>query len=142
MIISLIIILIIALSGLSLTYLFAKDETFLWRISAGNIVGSALFGLVCFIIANFFGLSVITVLLSLAISVLPLFLLRDKLTKRRLKDDWQRGKDKTQGVSAKRFWRLAYYLFFLILFLAFFDRAMIFTDDGIFTGASQNLGDL
>ncbi|MDQ3635837.1 MAG: hypothetical protein M3405_15230 [Acidobacteriota bacterium] len=142
MIISLIIILIISLSGLSLTYLFAKDETFLWRLSAGNIVGSALFGLVCFIIANFFGLSVITVLVSLAISVLPLFLLKDKVTKRRLKDDWQHGKDKTQGVSAKRFWRLAYYLFFLILFLAFFDRAMIFTDDGIFTGASQNLGDL
>ncbi|MGI8669302.1 MAG: hypothetical protein ACR2J3_05560, partial [Aridibacter sp.] len=142
MIISLIIILIISFSGLSLTYLFAKDETFLWRLSAGNIVGSALFGLVCFIIANFFGLSIISVLISLIISVTPLILLKDKDTKRKFKDDWQRGKDKTQGVSAKRFWRLAYYLFFLILFLAFFARAIIVAANGIFTGASQNLGDL
>lgn len=142
MILSLFIILIISLSGLSLTYLFAKDETFLWRLSAGNIVGSAVFGLICFVIANFFGLSIITVLIALVISLTPLLLLRDKATKRRLKDDWQRGKDKTQGVSAKRFWRLGYYLFFLILFLAFFDKAMIVAPDGIFTGASNNLGDL
>ena len=55
MIISLIIISLLSISGLSLTYLFSRDETFLWRLSAGNIVGSAVFGLVCFIIANLFG---------------------------------------------------------------------------------------
>ncbi len=142
MIISLIIILIITLSGLSLTYLFAEDETFLWRMSAGNIVGSALFGLVCFIIANFFGLSIITVLIALMISATPLLLLRDKGWKRKVKDDWQRGIDKTQGISSKRVWRLFYYLFFFLLFVAFFDRAIIVGSDGIFTGASQNYGDL
>ncbi len=61
---------------------------------------------------------------------------------RRLKDEWQRAKDKTQGVSIKKFRRLAYYLFFLVLFLAFFDRAMIVASDGIFFGSSQNFGDL
>jgi hypothetical protein len=127
---------------LSLTYLFAKDETFLWRLAAGNIVGSAVFGLICFVIANFLGLSIVTVLAALIISALPLLLLRDKDRKRSLKDDWQRGKDKTQGASFKRLWRLSYYLFFLVLFVAFFDRAMIVGNDGIFTGASQNLGDL
>lgn len=142
MIVSLIIILLISLSGLSLTYLFAKDETFLWRLSAGNIVGSALFGLVCFVIANFFGLSVVTVLIALVISALPLLLLRDKVAKRRLKDDWQRGKDKNQGINYRKVWRIVYYLFFLILFIAFFDRAMIVGNDGIFTGGSQNFGDL
>ncbi len=142
MIISLFIILVISLSGHSLTYVFAKDESFLWRLSAGNIIGSAIFGLICFLIANSFGLSIVTVLIGLAVSLTPLLLLRDKERKRHFKDDWQRGKDKTQGASFKKLWKLSYYLFFLLLFLAFFDRAMIVGSDGIFTGASQNLGDL
>ncbi len=127
---------------MSLTYLFAERETFLWRLAAGNIIGSALFGLVGFLIACLFGLSVGTVLLAVVISALPLLLFRDKSRKLRFKDEWQSAKDKTQGVSPKRFWRLAYYLFFLVLFIAFFDRAMIVGSDGIFTGGSQNLGDL
>jgi hypothetical protein len=35
-----------------------------------------------------------------------------------------------------------YYAFFFILFWLFFDRAMLDLPDGIFTGGSQNLGDL
>jgi hypothetical protein len=142
MFISLLIIAIITLGGLSLTYLFARDETFLWRLAAGNIVGSAVFGLICFLIANFFGLSVVTVLPALALSALPVLIFQNKAKKRELKEEWQRAKDKTQGISAKRFRRLGYYLFFLVLFIAFFDKAMIVAADGIFTGASQNLGDL
>ncbi len=142
MAVSLITILVITLSGLSLTFLFAKSETFLWRLAAGNIVGSAVFGLVGFIIVNFFGLSLFTVAAALAIGSLPIFLLRRKAVKRQLKEEWQWGLDKTQGVSFKRLRRLGYYIFFLVLFIAFFDRAMIIGADGIFTGASQNLGDL
>ena len=59
-----------------------------------------------------------------------------------MKSEWQRGKDRTQGASYKKFWKLSYYIFFIVLFAAFFDRAMIVTQDGIFTGGSQNLGDL
>lgn len=142
MIISLIIILIITFGGLSLTYLFADKETFLWRLATGNIVGSALFGLVAFLLANFLGLSIVTVLIALLIAVSPILLLRDKKRKRQFKDEWQWAKDKTQGTSLKKLWKLAYYLFFLGVFLAFFDRAMIVGSDGIFTGGSQNLGDL
>jgi len=142
MFVSLIIISLISFSGLSLTYLFSKEENLLWRLSAGNIVGSAVFGFVSFIVASFFGLSMATVLISLAISMTPLLWLRNKETNKLLKFEWQRGKDRNQGASSKKFWRLAYYLFFIILFVAFFDRAMIVTSNGIFTGASQNLGDL
>ena len=142
MIISLLIISLSAISGLSLTYLFSKDASLLWRLSAGNIVGSSVLGLIGFLIANFFGLSILTVLIALAISITPLLLLKNKATKKQLKLEWQRAKDKTQGATFKNFWRLTYYVFFLILFMAFFDRAMIVTNEGIFTGASQNLGDL
>lgn len=142
MLFSLFIISIITFGGMSLSYLFAERETFLWRISVGNIIGSAVFGVVCFLVANLFGLSIWTVLLSLAVSILPVILFRDKKRKRLLKDEWQWAKDKHQGASYKKLRSFAYYLFFLILFMAFFDRAMIVGDDGIFTGASQNLGDL
>lgn len=142
MFISLITILIITLSGLSLTYLFSEKETFLWRLAVGNIIGSAIFGLVCFFIANFFGLSIITVLIGLAISALPLLLLRENQRRRKFKEEWNNGKGKLQGTSFRQFWKIFYYLFFFVLFIAFFDQAMIVGSDGIFTGASQNLGDL
>ncbi len=78
MLISLILIFILAFSGLALTYLFADDETFLWRVSAGNIIGSAIFGTAGFILANFFGLSAATVLVSLVIAISPLILFARK----------------------------------------------------------------
>ena len=142
MLISLIIISILTAGGVSITYLFADKETFLWRLAAGNIVGSAVFGLICFGIASFLGLTPVTVLVALVISLSPILLLWRKPAKSLLKDEWQRAKDKTQGVTSAKIWRLAYYIFFILLFIAFFDRAMIVAEDGIFTGASQNLGDL
>ncbi|MEZ5345541.1 MAG: hypothetical protein R2681_08305 [Pyrinomonadaceae bacterium] len=135
-------ILFITVCGLLLTYLFSKDKPLLWRLAAGNIAGSAVFGLICFLAANFFGLSASVVFISLLISAWPFILLWNKDIKIALRNDWQRAKDRTQGGSLKMFWRLSYYLFFVVLFFAFFDRAMIIGYDGIFTGASQNLGDL
>ncbi len=142
MVLSFILILLVALSGAVLTYFFAKDETFLWRISAGNIVGSAIFGLVGFVIANFFGLSVLTALITLAITLAPLFLLRKKDVKRKFLLDWRTAKSRTQGIGTKKLLRVLYYICFFLLFVFFFDRAMYQTQTGIFTGASQNLGDL
>lgn len=143
MLISLIIISIITFGGLSLTYLFARDETFLWRLAAGNIVGSALFGLVCFVLACFFGLSVPTVLAALIAAFAPVWLVaKNAERKRQFKTEWSRAKNRTHDANAKKFRRLAYYLFFIVLFLAFFDKAIIIAPDGIFTGGTQNLGDL
>ena len=142
MVLSFILILLVALSGAVLTYFFAKDETFLWRISAGNIVGSAIFGLVGFVIANFFGLSVLTALITLAITLAPLILLRKKDVKHKFLLDWRAAKSRTQGIGTKKLLRVLYYICFFLLFVFFFDRAMYQTSEGIFTGASQNLGDL
>jgi hypothetical protein len=142
MVLSFILILLVALSGVVLTYFFAKDETLLWRISAGNVVGSALFGLIGFVIANFFGLSTLTALISLVISLIPLVLLTKKDIKHRFLLDWRAAKSRTQGISYKKLLRVLYYIGFFLLFVFFFDRAMYETQAGIFTGASQNLGDL
>ena len=142
MFLSLILILLIAAAGFALTYLFAEDETFLWRISAGNIIGSAILGLIGFILANFFGLSALTVLASLSITILPLILFTRKDFQKRFGRDWAKAKGKLQGANVKKAFRFVYYAFFFVLFWFFFERAMFETAQGIFTGGSQNLGDL
>ncbi|MGI8885187.1 MAG: hypothetical protein ACR2IA_13190, partial [Pyrinomonadaceae bacterium] len=135
-------ILLITFGGLALTYLFAEDEPILWRLAAGNIVGSAIFGLVGFVIANFFGLSAATVTIALLIALLPLLLFREKKFRRRFWGDWKQAIHRNQGVNAKKIRRLGFYVFFFLLFVFFFDRAMFEMNDGIYTGGSQNLGDL
>lgn len=142
MVISFILVLLIALSGLAVTYLFAEDESFLWRISAGNIVGSALFGTFGLLITNLAGLSLMTASIVVLLTLLPLFLLRKKDVKHRFLLDWRAAKSRTQGIGFKKFLRVGYYLGFFLLFVFFFDRAIFETSEGIFTGGSQNLGDL
>jgi hypothetical protein len=142
MFLSFILIAIIALSGLALTYLFAERETFLWRLAAGSIVGSSVFGLAGLVVANFFGLSAATAITGLLVAVAPAFLLRRKDIKTRFKREWQAAQSRTHGTSWKKFLRVAYYFAFFLLFVFFFDRAVLETSAGILTGASQNTGDL
>ena len=142
MLISLILILLVAFSGFALTYLFTDDEPFMWRLAAGNIVGAGVFGLIGFVLANFFGLYQSTVLIALAITLLPLGLLAKKDTQKRFVLDWQRAKSKMENASLKTVLRFGFYLFFFGLFWFFFERTMFETRAGIFTGGSNNLGDL
>ncbi len=74
MLLSFILILLITVGGLSLTYLFAEDESLLWRLCAGNVIGSAVFSLICFLLACFFGFNQATVSLSFLTSLLLLLL--------------------------------------------------------------------
>jgi len=118
MFLSLILILLIAAGGFALTYLFADDETFLWRISAGNIIGAAAFGTTGFILANFFGLSAVTVLISLVLTILPLILFTRIDFQKRFGRDWAKAKGKLQGANIKKGFRFVYYAFFFILLRA------------------------
>ncbi len=138
MLLAIILIALIAFGGLALTYLFAEDEPVLWRISAGIIVGSAIFGTIGFGIALLFGLTTATILISLAFTICPLMLLRRKDPRERLRRDWRKAKDKLQGKSLRRAAPFFYYAFFFLLFLFFFERTMYETAQGIFTGGSQN----
>lgn len=142
MLISLIFILILAFSGFALTYLISDEETFLWRICAGNIIGSVIFGTLGFTIASFAGLSIPTVSVAFIISALPLALFSKKEIRKKFKRDWDSAKGKLQGTNQARTLGFIYYAFFFILFWFFFERAMFETAEGIFTGGSQNLGDL
>ena len=142
MLISIILIALIALAGIALTYLFAEDEPLLWRVTAGTVIGSAIYGTLLFLISSFADLGYATSGTSLAItcSAIGLFWKRD--IRSRFRKDRQKASGKLQGASALKFSRFAYYAFFLIIFWLFFERAYFELTDGIYTGGSQNLGDL
>ena len=142
MLVSLILIFIVTIGGFMLTYFFAEDEPLMWRLCAGNVVGQTIFGLICFITASFFGLTIPTILIALLITVLPLILLTKKNTKHNFSADWLAAKQNLEGADFDKFLKFTYYAAFLILFYFFFERAMVETNSGIFTGASNNLGDL
>jgi len=142
MLVSILLILLITLGGFGLTYLFSDDETFLWRVGAGSIAGSAVFGLICFVLACFFGFSAAIIALSFLITLAPLAVFSQKTHQSAFQKDWQKAKGKLEGASFKKALRFGYYALFIVLFWLFFDRTMVETAQGIFTGGSQNLGDL
>lgn len=142
MLISLLFLLLLTFSGTLLTFLFAGNERLLWRAAVGNVVGSAIFGLVGFTLANFLGLYPSTVISALVISLLPLILLTNQNIRRKLSADWDSAKSRLNNANYKKALSFAYYFAFFVMFWFFFERAMLETAAGIFTGGSQNLGDL
>ena len=142
MLITLASIVLLSFGGLAVTYFLIPKATFLWRLCAGNVIGSAIAGLALFLLSEWIGFNVPTILVAYAVAALPLFILRRKSVKAEFAHDWAVAKGKLQGSNIHKFAKFLYYAFFALLFLAFFGKAMIVAADGIFTGGSQNLGDL
>ena len=142
MLISLLLIAIVTAGGFALSYILDDEAPLLWRLAAGNIIGSAIFGTTAFMLALLVGLNPAVVIAGLVLSTLPVILIYRGEYARRLKRDWSNAKSKLQGSSARKSLRFLYYGFFFLLFFFFFDRAMLESAAGIFTGGSQNLGDL
>lgn len=142
MILSLFLLTLITLGGVALTYLIADDEPLMWRLAAGCVIGSAVFGTAGFVIASVFGLSEITAAVVFLAALLPLLLFRNNDRRKAFAADRNRAKNLLQGESFRRLWPFVYYAFFFLLFLFFFERAMFVRDGAIMTGASNNLGDL
>jgi hypothetical protein len=142
MVFSTFLIFAISLGGLALTYMVFDDEPLLWRFALGCVVGSALFGSTVFVLASVFGFGTPIVAAALAIVLLPLVLLRKGEQRNAFRGDLLHAREKIVSPGIRRLPSLAYFLFFFFLFLFFFDRVMIVTPEGIFTGGSQNLGDL
>jgi len=142
MVISLLLIAIATAGGFALSYLVDDDAPLMWRLAAGNILGSALFGTAAFVLALIAGLNAATIIAALVFALLPLALFYRNEYRRKLEQNWSSAKGKLQGASARKFLRFAYYGFFFLLFFFFFDRTMLESAAGIFTGGSQNLGDL
>lgn len=143
MLVSLILLIVLTVGGFALTYFFADDESFLWRVCAGNVVGSVLFGLICFLSACAFGFSTTSVSLSYLLALAPLAVFARTDFRERFANDWRAALKNWEGTDFNKLLRFVYYSFFLVLFWFFFQRAMMDTASGaIFIGSSHNLGDL
>src|SRR5215467_8845098 len=141
MLISTLLLLPIVVGGLTLTYLIEKDGPFLWRLAAGTVIGSALYGTLAFVIGCVTGLAVAAPV-AMVLTLAPLAVFRDKETLKHFRIDWQRATNTMQGGNWAKFVRFAFYAFFFLLFCFFFVQAMYQMSSGIYTGGSQNLGDL
>ena len=142
MLISLLLIAIITAGGFALTYVVEDEAPLMWRLAAGNIIGGAIAGTAAFALALVGGLNVGVVIGAMLVAISPVVLLYRSDYRRKLAHDWSAAKGKLQGANTRKFLRFAYYAFFFLLLFSFFDRAMLESAAGIFTGGSQNLGDL
>lgn len=142
MFISFAIILAITIGGCFLTYLYEKENSLLMRICAGNIIGSTVFSLIAFLLACLVGFSATTILVSVILMMLSLLLLTQNKFRQRFAEDLQNSKVQTENINLSKIFSFFYYIFIFIVLCFFFDRAMFEAKDGIFTGGSNNLGDL
>ncbi len=142
MILGLIILFVITLGGAALTYLIEDDEPLLWRLAAGCVIGSAIFGFSGFLLGFAMAITPATAAFALLITLVPLLLLLNQGCRKAFDRDRVLARGKLQGGTGVKFLRFLYYAVSLGLLVLFFDRAIIINDQGIFTGGSNNLGDL
>ena len=142
MLLAILLTIAVSAGGFALTYIIEDDEPFLWRLAAGSVIGSAAFGTVSFVIALGVGLNVGSVAIALVLTQLPVLLIVRGPRRKLFDHDRARAIGKMQGANLTKAVRAMYYVGFLTLFCLFFAQAMYETDQGIFTGGSNNLGDL
>ena len=145
MIASILLALLVTLSGTVATYLYDENASFGARLCAGAALGLAALGLVGFVVASFIGLSSIAVLFSAAICCSPLALLADSVIVSRLKHDLDRFSGFTRQLTRAEPSAIGYFLFYAftaVILWKVFNRAVIEDETGLSTGLLNNFGDL
>ncbi|HEV8494074.1 MAG TPA: hypothetical protein VGR76_17470, partial [Candidatus Angelobacter sp.] len=137
-----ILLLICAITGGTLlTFLFDRSTPRAARLCMGACIGLALMATIGFLLALVFDLGAITIILSALLLLLPWLLL--------LNDGYRlvilnalRPSTPPTASSAGGIGYLAFYLAIAILLGMVFSRAVFERPDGIYTGVTNNLGDL
>src|SRR5215218_2442363 len=137
MIASLLLALLVTLSGTVATYLYDENASLGARLCAGAALGLAALGLVSFVVASFIGLSGLAVLFSTVICCSPLALLTDAATSRQLKQDLAGTSTFTRRLVQLHPAAIGYFLFYAVTAIVLwkvFDRAVIEDSTGLSTG--------
>jgi len=145
MIASLLLALLVTLSGTVATYLYDENASLGARLCAGAALGLAAFGLVSFVVASFIGLSGIAILFSTLICCSPLALLTDPATVKRFQQDLAGVSTGTRQLFRFELRAVGYFLFYAavtVIFWRVFSRAVIEDNTGLSTGLLNNFGDL
>jgi hypothetical protein len=139
---SLLLALLVTLSGTIATYLYDENASLGARLCSGVCLGLAALGLVGFVIASFIGLSSVAVLIATAICCSPLALFTDAAINKRFKQDLQTASRAFRNPDSHSIGYFLFYLVFAVVFWKVFDRAMIEDPSGLGTGLLNNFGDL
>jgi hypothetical protein len=139
MLIASLLLLIAIAGGTLLTFLFDRSAPRPARLCMGASLGLALLATVGFLLSLCFGLGTTTIVLSALIMLLPTALLIDP-ERRTLLLNGLRSPASPSG--SKGIGYLIFYLATAILLAMVFGRAAFERPDGIYTGVTNNLGDL
>jgi hypothetical protein len=121
--------------GTLLTYFYQPRATLAHRLAAGTCTGFALLGIVGFLIASLIGMTGVALVLTCAVVLAPLALLRDEGWRRRVRAEWQAVQPK---FTLATLGSLALGACLLVVFsFAMYERG-----GEIFTGFDNNIGDL
>lgn len=146
MILSLVLVILVTLSGAITTYLYDRSANLAARLCSGACVGLAALGLFCFVTASFLGLTPAAILLAVGICCAPLLLISRNDVRTHFQSDLNAASRGIQSVLSGRDSRLLWYSFFYaataIILWKVFSRAMIQDAEGISTGLLNNFGDL
>jgi hypothetical protein len=147
MIISLVLTILVTVSGTLATYLYDEGASFFFRLCAGACLGLTAFGLIGFVFASFLGLTPGAIALTLgALLVVPVLTLKDSVHR-----DSVQGDLATTSQTIRRALLhpsrvgLGYFIFYAVvgaIFWRVFNRAVIELPEGLYTGVLNNFGDL
>jgi hypothetical protein len=145
MIASLLLALLVTLSGTVATYLYDENASLGARLCAGAALGIAALGLVSFVVASLIGLSGMAVFFSTIICCSPLAILTDANTLKRFERDLGAVSTGVRQLLRFELWAVVYFLFYAavaVILWKVFDRAVIEDNTGLSTGLLNNFGDL
>jgi hypothetical protein len=142
MVVTCLLLIIATLGGTLLTFLFDRSTPRAARLCMGASISMALMATIGFLLALVLGLGAATIILSSALLLLPLLLLVN-YERRALILNNLRSRRSSRGESgATGIGYLVFYLAIAILLGMVFGRAVFERPDGIYTGVTNNLGDL
>ena len=146
MILSLLLTVLITLSGALVTYIYDRRTSVAVRLCTGACIGFAAFGLIAFIFASLLGLTPLAIALATLLTLTPFLLMLDENRRNEVSNDLtSTARELRQRLShpqASDMGYAAFYIIVAILSWLVFDRAMIVKPEGIFTGVLNNYGDL
>lgn len=136
-------LLIVAIiGGTLLTFLFDRTAPRAARLCMGTSMGLALMATVGFLLALVLGLGAATIILSSVILLAPLLLLVNPKRRALILYLLRPSPSAARESSAGGIGYLVFYLAIAILLAMVFGRAVFERPDGIYTGFTNNLGDL
>ncbi|MGZ4860610.1 MAG: hypothetical protein ACXV8M_13695 [Candidatus Angelobacter sp.] len=130
------------IGGTLLTFLFDLGAARAARLCKGASIGLPLMSTVGFLLALVLGLGPVTIILSSVILLSPLLLLINVERRALILNNLRPPASSTGESSAAGVGYLVFYLAIAILLAMVFGRAVFERPDGIYTGVTNNLGDL